>query len=102
MEPEQILKTCHRYRHLINSIGINNSIRAPSGDKYLVDLDDQNSVPDWTQPLEHALWMCDEIEFTLLTAGQVGKAERWLCFIQGILWMTGLCSIDEMRDDNRG
>jgi len=30
-----------------------------------------------------------------------GKAMRWLCFVQGVLWMTGRRTIDQMRDDNR-
>lgn len=29
------------------------------------------------------------------------KANRWLGFIQGVLWTTGLYSIEEMRDHNR-
>jgi len=29
------------------------------------------------------------------------KAVRWLCFVQGILWVSGKSSIDSMREDNR-
>lgn len=27
------------------------------------------------------------------------KAIRWLCLIQGILWSSGILSIDSMRED---
>ena len=30
------------------------------------------------------------------------KAMRWLCFIQGVLWMSGWVTIDELRNDNSG
>ncbi len=30
-----------------------------------------------------------------------GKANRWLGFIQGVLWSGGVYTIDEMREHNR-
>lgn len=47
--------------------------------------------------LKHAVWMCKNI----LLMDDEAKAMRWLCFVQGILWMTNKRTIDEMRDDNR-
>ncbi len=52
------------------------------------------------QRLSHSLWMCKEIRF-LVENGHIDKAERWICFVQGVLWCEGLRSINEMRDDNR-
>ena len=59
----------------------------------------------------HIAWMLDEIEkhcwdWTEL-AGQDGvwtddKKMRWLGFIQGYLWATGLRPINLMRADNMG
>lgn len=37
--------------------------------------------------------IADSIELT-------AKAMRWLCFIQGALWVNGYCSINELRADN--
>lgn len=47
----------------------------------------------------HALWMCEQTK--IFAATDMEKACRWLGFIQGVLWMGGLRTIDEMRDDNR-
>jgi len=54
-------------------------------------------LPDNDHALAHAKWMCEEIALM----DNPGKAMRWLCFVQGVLWMTGRRTIDEMRDDNR-
>jgi hypothetical protein len=52
------------------------------------------------QRLSHSRWMCKEITL-LVENGHIDKAERWVCFVQGVLWCEGLRSINEMRDDNR-
>jgi len=50
--------------------------------------------------LAHIRWMCytaySFIEFNQDTR----KAERWLCFAQGVLWSFGVSSIDEFRKNN--
>jgi hypothetical protein len=48
----------------------------------------------------HLLWMCDQVEL-FLNKDQWEKVNRWLGFMQGALWMSGIYSIDEMRDHNR-
>lgn len=48
----------------------------------------------------HLMWMCSE-GCELVTKGSVEKANRWLGFVQGALWMAGLASIDEMREWNK-
>lgn len=57
-------------------------------------------VPSGVVALSHVSWMLGEIP-SMLEAGDREKAMRWLCFIQGVLWMTGRRTIDQMRDDNR-
>lgn len=53
----------------------------------------------WPQlELQHALWMCDEVDH-LMVIGDWGKAMRWLGFIQGVLWMSGIFAIDDLRAD---
>lgn len=49
---------------------------------------------------EHACWMLFQIE-GFLDGGQLGKAFRWLGFVQAVLWTLRLYTINEMRDHNR-
>lgn len=48
----------------------------------------------------HARQILDEID-ALIAAGQLEKAFRWLGFVQGVLWVTGVYTIDELRAHNR-
>jgi hypothetical protein len=50
---------------------------------------------------DHLLTMCRKVE-EFLTFGQEAKANRWFGFIQGVLWMSGIYTIDEMRAQMRG
>lgn len=52
------------------------------------------------QSCRHAAWMCQEI-LTFVSEGRRDKAQRWLCFVQAVLWRAGLVSIVELREDNR-
>jgi hypothetical protein len=54
---------------------------------------------DESDEIEHVAWMLNEIVSGSVTDS---KAERWLCFAQGVLWCHGFYSIDQMREDNRG
>jgi hypothetical protein len=50
------------------------------------------------RPLWHVYWMLGQMK------GMVEDSEkfaRWLGFVQGVLWMEGLYSIDELREHNR-
>lgn len=49
----------------------------------------------------HALWMCTQIP-DIIWRNLVPKANRWLGFVQGVLWTDGGFSIDQMKEDNRG
>lgn len=46
------------------------------------------------RPLEHAAWMCQEMK---TFPDWCGKQQRWLGFVQGVLFMEGVFSIDDMR-----
>lgn len=48
--------------------------------------------------VDHVVWMLNEIVSGAVTDS---KAERWLCFAQGVLWCHRFYSIDQMREDNR-
>lgn len=53
--------------------------------------------------IKHALWMAQEM-IRRLESGEEdtsGQADRWLGFIQGILWTHGIFSIDDMAEANK-
>lgn len=47
----------------------------------------------------HCRWICAEGR-TLVIAGELEKAMRWLGFMQGVLWVLGISSIDDLRKTN--
>lgn len=52
------------------------------------------------EKLAHLAWMCARsIEFA--STGGVDKAFRWLGFVQGVLWMSNIYTINELRDHSR-
>ena len=90
MDPAQILKISGKYETIRHSAGAHaqkcdTSLNVKTGDPCTFD---------------HCLWMCSEVEHQV-RVGDRDKAMRWICFIQGVLWASGLLSIDSMRDDNR-
>lgn len=93
MTPEQILKAVVRYEFKLV-------------DYEPIRCDPAVDHPNPVQARQHAAWMCGEIR-KLLTEGHATKAERWLCFIQGVTWTLGWDqygngpTINEFRDDNR-
>ncbi len=50
--------------------------------------------------LQHVNWMLDNM-LSNISESDMEKAARWLGFIQGVLWVSNVYSIDEMRDHNR-
>lgn len=48
----------------------------------------------------HLLYMLDCID-AFMSEGRREKAMRWLGFAQGVAWVSGWASIEEMKDDNR-
>lgn len=57
---------------------------------------------DFSKRLEHVAWMCEDIGNLVDEGRQPNKAMRWLGFVQGVLWSSGTCTIDEMRSHNEG
>jgi hypothetical protein len=62
---------------------------------------DYDRVPGMGRMIKHALWMINDV-LTRMEADDMdeGKAFRWLGFIQGALWASGLFTIDDMRLHN--
>ena len=57
-----------------------------------------NPRPD--EMLAHCAQMLPKME-QFLAEGRVGKVNRWLGFIQGVLWSRGLRSLDDLKNVNR-
>jgi len=89
MKADQIVRVATKYEDLL----ANNNIIAEKQDL-------SSSRLTSTQRLSHSKWMCKEIQ-VFVDNGRTDKAERWICFVQGVLWCEGLRPIDDMRNDNR-
>lgn len=88
MRPERIIEVVTRYETDL----LDRSGTVPVQNVNALTLDER---------LRHASWMCGEVRRFAQDDTTLDKAERWLGFIQGVLWGAGVYSIDEMRVDNR-
>lgn len=52
-----------------------------------------------SERLEHLLYMTMKIT-DWVRQGRLDKAQRWLGFVQGVLWAEGLASIDQCKRMN--
>jgi hypothetical protein len=48
----------------------------------------------------HLKFMCEEAA-RHVDAGRVDKAMRWLGFLQGVLWKSDLCTLDDLKNHSR-
>jgi len=86
---QKILEAAKRYRGFFEEYGTR-PIRH-RGDVLCVSAE---------RALGHAHWMVNEIP-TLLGEDRKEKAMRWLCFVQGVLWIEKLQTIDQLKEINR-
>jgi len=57
---------------------------------------------DARQNLNHAWFMLLQIKRWLISGkSDSGKLDRWLAFVQGVLWVNKLYSVDQLRDHIR-
>ena len=93
MTPEQVFAVCRRYASLLDAKGCE-AVQDPKAETQ-------------EAKLNHVRWMCDEtVEFVDLFLegkgqGHLDKAMRWLGFIQGVLAVSNILTIEEMKADNR-
>lgn len=101
MDLQDIRRVLVGYRELVAGLGRSH---------YRPERLDAAATPTLTQAVCHALWMCDEMGARLdvhpacdpgADPSAEGKANRWLGFVQGVLWVAGLRTVAAMRDDNR-
>ena len=48
------------------------------------------------EQLEHIRWMCHQIH-EFVPAGKIDKANRWIGFIQGVLFKMGRFTLEELK-----
>jgi hypothetical protein len=97
MTKNQVRALLDKYRGIIVGDGENRDLFPSKADG--------DGFPECEDDLNHCLWMLGEIRGMLdQEPGEEAprKAERWLCFIQGVFWVNGYRTINEMREDNRG
>jgi len=88
MTPDQLAKTLNLYANKTQElVALVEGYDFPPESPCQRDLD----------KLKHVVWMCEEAK----TFHSVEKSMRWLGFIQGYLWVTGVFSIEEMKEHNR-
>jgi len=84
MTNEQIIQVSNKYQAKLDALGYS---------ELREDRDNPGS-------LTHISWMLYQIT-QLVNNNQIEKANRWLGFVQGALWALDVCTIDEMREDNK-
>lgn len=57
-------------------------------------------IPSREGMWRHLGWMMDETR-VLVKDGRREKAMRWLGFIQGVIWATGMATIDDLKAMNK-
>ncbi len=58
------------------------------------------TAPRGSEAFDHVKWMLDRID-EFADQGRMGKAFRWLGFLQGVFWTLGTYTLDQMREHNR-
>ena len=67
---------------------------------YLVERADTTSFPSSVGGLKHVRWLIAEMLNPEKERSEE-KDQRWLGFIQGVLWCHGIATIDKMKGHNR-
>ena len=89
MTPEKVLVVIEIYKNKLQELGVNSN-RLPGSETPTT----KNGF------LGHCRAMLDITEL-LTKDDRMEKTFRWLGFIQGVFWVLGLYTIDEMKNHNR-
>jgi hypothetical protein len=109
VNPEQIRHALDEYDQQLKMAG---SPRMYPSESFVPEAINQGTG---LRVLQHLRWMIREAGTMLVEADALppdmdgdsrrrelrNKAMRWLCFIQGVLWIQGMFTINEMKDHNR-
>ena len=89
MTPEKVLEVIEIYKNKLQELGVNS------------DRLSGNEIPTTRNGfLGHCRAMLDVTEL-LIKDNRMEKAFRWLGFVQGVFWVLGLYTIEEMKNHNR-
>lgn len=95
MTPEKVLQVIGKYQDTFLKKRI---IKKKMSD---VDFDQLlNLNSDRIKILRHCYYMLDEME-EFVREGRMEKCFRWLGFIQGVLLVSGLFTLNELKDHSR-
>jgi hypothetical protein len=92
MTPEKLVSVLSGYRRLWRC-----PAKKLEGEQY--DLPYVQNINPFDVQL-HLAWMCEQAA-DFVAEGRIEKAMRWLGFIQGVLWMMGLKTLNQLRDDSK-
>ena len=84
MKKTKFLKTCNEYDELLEKEGFLIKLKEPF---VLFENGD----------LDHLRWMLNQIPSMIDDPRKLEKVNRWIGFIQGVLWCKGYCTIEDMR-----
>jgi len=106
VNPEQIRFALEEYDSQIKAAG---SPRQWPAESFVPQANTSKSTE--LRTLQHLRWMVQQALGFLIEADRLldnkamlelrAKAMRWLCFMQGVLWIQGAYTINEMKDHNR-
>lgn len=92
MKTEQMTKLLKHYYSLLETKGYE-PIKVEGKDLPIEEIKYNKHM------LNHICWMCQEAQQYVTENSE--KTNRWLGFIQGVIWTSGIFTIDDMRDHNR-
>ena len=82
MEKNQVLEVCQEYDEILAKDGFEIKHRDTTSSRY---------------DMNHIRYMVNEIPKIIDQPCKKEKAMRWLGFVQGVLWLKGYYTIDEMK-----
>ncbi len=88
MDVQKIREAIVTYRKYFEKLGV------PKGDFQ------RDKNPSFFEAYMHCHGMLDKME-RFLEEGRIDKVQRWLGFIQGVLWATSAFGLEELKAHNR-
>lgn len=99
MMKEATIQCFQKYKEMLKSYDPEEGIRHFSHEDLSDDPEDWGASPRWYQ-LKHCHWMCDKA-ISEANNWPIDKLSRWLGFVQAILIIYGLTTINKERDETR-
>lgn len=84
MNKTKFLQTCKEYDDLLEFKGYSIVLKEP-----YTEFEDSD--------MNHIRWMLNEIPNMINNPNKLEKLNRWIGFIQGVLWSKGYYTIEDMR-----